>query len=276
MPNTANLKPTAKLRALVYGKAKVGKTFGAATFPRPNFVCFDPDGIVTLVGKDFKAKFPDKQIEYEVFSERSRNKRGVITGHNALDDASDYFDAWMNPKGAVWKSRDGSVTQCHPDKFDTWVIDSGTTGSEAAMNKALILLSGSSIGITSHTHKNALTTGLVFPKQQDYGSERSMFEQFVQMFLDTDKHVILLCHDKEVTNDDGRLTAVVPLLTGKSVQSISLKFTELWNLQAKRSGPDLRRVLLTQTDGIYMAGSRLGIASGTEWSYEAIKAQLTP
>ncbi len=274
MPSTADLKPTGKIRALVYGLAKVGKTYGAATFPRPNFVSFDPDGMVTLVGKDFRTKHPGRFVTYETFSEVDRNKQGVIRTHNAFDDACKYFDAWMNPRGAEWKSRDGSVTKCHPDEFDTWVIDSGTTASEAALNKAIVLLGGKDFAIASKTHATAINSGLIFPRIQDYGSERSMFEQFVQMFLDTQKHVILLCHEKEVSNDDGKVTAIVPLLTGKSVASISLKFTELWNLRATRSGPDLKRTLLTQTDGRRMAGSRIGIATGTEWNYDAIVGQL--
>jgi hypothetical protein len=44
-------EPDSKIKALAFGRFKVGKTFGAATFPRPNFMDFDR-GIATLLNPD--------------------------------------------------------------------------------------------------------------------------------------------------------------------------------------------------------------------------------
>ncbi|MGH9061322.1 MAG: AAA family ATPase, partial [Acidimicrobiales bacterium] len=159
MPNIIDWTPAEKLKVLVFAPSKTGKTFGAATFPRPNFIDCDK-GIATLRNPEFTAKHGLRSVEYEQFSERNLNSRGVPTQHNAFDDACKYFDKCMKAD--------------FRDRFDTWVIDSGTTLSEMAMNKAIVLLGSKAMKMSSATHEQAINTGLVYPKQQDYGSERSM------------------------------------------------------------------------------------------------------
>lgn len=97
-----------------------------------------------------------------------------------------------------------------------------------------------------------------------------MVEQFVQMVLDSQKHVVLLCHEKEVTSDSGSVTAITPLLTGKGVQAVGLKFDEVYRLKTTKSGNETRRTLMTKSDGISMCGSRYGVPDGTEWNYDAL------
>lgn len=265
MPTLANKQIHQTVQAVVYGPPKVGKTFGAGTFPRPNFLDFD-GGIGTLASPDFIRKHgwhPD--LLYEDFKERKRDKRGIPIDHNILDDASRYFDKYMTP--------------ALRDTFDTWVIDTGTFLAEAAMNKAIVLLGSKQFtGITSNTHKLALEYGLIVPKIQDYGSERSMTEQFVEMVKDSGKHVLFICHERMEIDDEGRTTAVTPLLTGKSVQKINAMFDDVWRIETKKEAvngkPVMKRILRTETDGIRMAGSRLGIPSGTEWNWEAISVAL--
>ena len=59
MPNTRDLK-ISKLKILVWGKPKSGKTFFFRTFPKPaKAYMFDPNGILCLRGED---------IEYEEYS----------------------------------------------------------------------------------------------------------------------------------------------------------------------------------------------------------------
>jgi hypothetical protein len=165
------------------------------------------------------------------------------------------------------------------DSFDTWVIDSATTASQYASNKGIILLgSKDSVGQTSNTWKQGLSTGLVIPKKQDFGAERSMMEQFVQMLLDTDKHVILICHDQQKGYNDDKgnftVTDIVPLLTGKSVQEIPVKFNEVWYLRVKKEGPVTKRVIQTHADSLRRCGTYLGIPDDTEWNWEAIQKAI--
>lgn len=264
-----------KTKVLVYGKPKEGKTFGAATWPRPNFIVFDPDGISTLVGKDFRTKHPDVSCMYEAFIDTDLTKQGVARTHKAFDSACEYFDACMKTTPTKWVSPTTKQTELvSSNMFDTWVIDSGTTLSHAVMNKAIVLLGQSGLGIKSETHKTALSTGMLFAKQQDYGAEISMIVQFIRMVLNADKHVVLICHEKEVTNDEGRITSRTPLLTGQAVPRVCALFTEIWHLRTVKSGPSLVRKLTTVTDGITVAGTRYGIADGTEFNFASVQSQL--
>jgi len=251
--------PSAKIRALIYSRSKVGKTFGAGSFPRLCVIDCD-SGIRTLLGREFIAQHGwHPEIEYEQFSEKGLNSRGVAQSHNAFDDVCRYFDKMMKP------DKRGT--------FDTWVVDTGTSLSAFAMNKAYVLLGGTYKGVSSETLDQALKHGLVFPKLQDYGSERSMVEQFIGMLYHTDKNFLFMCHEKEVTDKAGNPTAIVPLLTGKGVEAICGLFDEVWNLRVKKSGPETIRYLQTQPDGIRMAGSRDGYPDGMLWNYKTVEAE---
>lgn len=259
MPTLAEKPPDKYIKALVYAMAKLGKTFGAGTFPRPNFIDCD-NGIRTLLSKDFVSAWGDRTttIQYQNFKERSVDARGVPKDHNAFDDVCRYFDASM----AVGKR----------DSFDTWVVDTGTSLTAFAMNKALVLLGGKSFkGGASATLAEGQLHGLILPKKQDYGSERSLIEQFIAMLYDTDKHFIFLCHEREVIDEaTGRTSAITPLLTGKGVQSVSAMFHEVWRLVGEREGPHTIRKLQTDSDGVRMAGSRASLPTGTRWDYDSI------
>lgn len=265
MPTPDTWVPGAQIQVLVYGPSKVGKTWGAYTFPRPVVFDFD-NGIATVRNPAFVKKYGLKTVVfYEQFKEAKMTPHGVVLQHNALDEACRFFDEWMKPAGK-WKG-----FETGRDKFDTWVIDSGTTLSEAAQNKAVIFMGLMKL---SKSHEQGVQHGLVVPKLQDYGSERSLVEQFVDMVKGSGKHVVLLCHEKIVTNDDGAVLSIEPLFTGKSSETIPLKFDEVYNLQAKKFGPNMVRTLITEADGLRKVGSRYGVPNGTEWNYESIHKAL--
>jgi AAA domain len=253
-------EPGRLIKALAFGRFKVGKTFGSATFPRPNYMDFD-GGIATLLNPDFvKRHGYKKDIEFEHFFEKSVDKNGVVRSHNAFDDACRYFDKWM---AAGMR-----------DKFDTWIVDSATSLSQFAMNKGMILLGGPGLSIASKTHQQAVNTGVVYPKMQDYGVERGMVTQFIRMLLTADKNVLVLCHEKEITDDNGNLKAIVPLLTGKGVEEIPIMFDEVWNVQRRPVGTETVVQIITQQTSILKVGSRLGIPNQTPFEYGAIRKVL--
>ncbi len=268
MPLLKDAQISNKFQCLVYGRFKVGKTWGALSFPRPNVISFDK-GMAVARNPEWLAKFGIQQfnsIMFEDFSESKKDKAGVVMDHTAFDNACRYFDEWMKPVGK-WPG----FAVVGREHFDTWVIDSGTTASEYALNKAIVLLGSKKLGIASQTHAQAINTGLVYPKMQDWGSERSMVEQFIDMVKDSGKNVVFICHEKELTNDEGIPTAIVPLLTGKGVDSVSLKFDEVYRLTMKRKGTDHIRALQTEPDGLTKCGSRYGVPNGTEWNWNAIQ-----
>lgn len=266
MPTLDKWVPGTRIQVLVYGPSKAGKTWGAYTFPRPVVLDFDK-GVATARNPEFVKKYGlNTVVYYEQFEEAKRTPTGVVLQHNAFDDSCRFFDQWMKPHG-LWKGYKTGV-----DQFDTWVIDSGTTISQFAQNKAVILLGGMKL---SKSHEQGVGAGLVIPKLQDYGAERSLVEQFVDMVMASGKHVVFICHEKTVTDDNGNVLSIEPLLTGKSSEAVPLKFDEVYNLRVGRKGPDITRTLLTTSDGIRKAGSRYGVPSGIDWNYESINKALT-
>lgn len=280
MPGIGDIHRGKLIKALVYGKFKTGKTAGAATFPRPNFLDFD-NGIATLTNPELEAKYKYSQhgIMFESFSERDVDKWGVVKTHNAFDDACRYFDACMSPKPVKYVSpKNGQTYELGSEMFDTWVIDSGTTLSQVAKNKALILLGGKLTGKSlSNTLAQAQASGLIVPKKQDFGAERSMVEQFIDMVLNTDKNVLLLAHEKEEWEGEGEAAHVVgrvPMFTGQSAENIPLKFDEVYSLLIKMEGPVKKRILQTVPGEHRSCGSRLGLPDGTVYEYDAIRKAL--
>jgi hypothetical protein len=266
MPRLNEWKPSDPIQIIVIGPYKGGKTWFAYTFPR--VVSFDFDkGVATARNPEFVKRYGVRDIFYEQFDETKKGKGGIALAHNAFDDSCRFYDEWMKPKGK-WKGYDVGV-----DMFDTWVVDSGTTLSDFAMNKAAIVL-GASNPPLSHTQKNALTTGLLIPKKQDYGAERSLVEQFIDMVKGSGKNVVFICHEKIVTDDEQTPTDIGPLLTGKSFQAVPNKFDEVYFLRNQRQGSEMKRYLQTEPDGLRRAGSRYGIPTGIEPSYDVLKGHI--
>lgn len=255
MSNTKDIIVDDKIKAIVFGKFKTGKTWGALTFPRPNVIDFD-HGIKTLINPEFVKKYGLKHVEF--FQPlRNLDSKGIPKDYNAFDAACKYFDDWMVPSKR--------------DQFDTWVLDSCTTLIDASQDKAVILLGDPAFkGAGSKTYEEAKRTGLLVPKLQDYGSERSMTEQFVRMLKDSGKHVVIICHERELTTDSGSLKGIVPLLTGKSQEDIPIMFDEVYRLESKPKGMENVHVLKTQPATVERVGSRLGVPNDTEWSYEVL------
>lgn len=271
MPNIRDLDMSQEtIQAVVMGASGVGKTWLAGTFPRINILDFDGK-VGVLRNPDFVKKYGIVDAKYENFSDDNRKKGFALTA-NALDEASNYFDAWMNPKGDKWLGSDGTTVKTHPDEFDTWVIDSGTSLTEVARNKALIVLGGKG---RSTAFAQGKETGMATLERQDFGGERSLVEQFVRMVKQTDKNVLLLVHEAIQTNKDGSVViSIKPLFTGQSKEIISSMFKDVWGLKIRGVGTTLRRVLVTDYDGISAARSELGIGDIEHPDYEKIKAKI--
>lgn len=263
-------EPGDPVRVIPWGKSGCGKTFGAGTFPRPCFLDYDR-GLGTLYAPEFLKKYPKQKILHRSFVEKSF-KGPIVTGYNAYDDSCKFFDEMM----AAGKR----------DSFDTWVIDSGSMLSEFSQNKAVILLGTKEFGFMSKTHEQALAHNMLVPKIQDYGAERSLVEQFVDMVLSTDKHVVMVCHEREQKDKAGDLIGILPRLTGQSSEAVPLRFDEVYNIQAHKAGADYdkatntstlkwKRICISQPDGLRQVKTRNGVPDGTEWNYESVLVALT-
>lgn len=280
MPGLADFQPTLKIKAIVVSSPKVGKTVGAATFPRANFISFDEEGLTSLKNPAMEAKFGFSKsgILYEVFKD-DYDAKGVVKEHKALDNACRYFDACMSKTTQSWRSLlNGKQYPVSSDMFDTWVIDSGSTLVKASTNKAIILAGSKKIpGLASSTWEKAKETGMMHRKLQDMGAERSMTEQFINMVRSTDKHVLVLCHEREIWEGEGdaaKLLAITPLFTGQSTELIPGEFNEVWWVTAQVRGPETLRLLQTVPGQKRIAGSRIGLPNETLFEWEAIKKAL--
>ncbi len=271
MPLISEWKPSEPIIVLVFGHIKIGKTWGACTFPRPVMFDFD-NGAATARNPDFVKKYGQRWMFFETFVDTKVDARGVVKQHTAYDLACMFFDEWMKPKGR-WTS-EGKSYEVGRDMFDTFIIDSGTTLSTVASNKGIMVLGAEGL---SKTYKSAQASGIVIPKMQDFGAERSLVEQFIRMVKDSGKNVVLLAHEKEIyegEGNDAKLVEIVPLFTGQSAQRVPLMFDEVYNLRAKMQGPNVVRYLQTQPDGLRKCGSRYGIPNETVWEYDTFKKTL--
>ena len=267
MPTLDALTFDGKFRALIFGYYKQGKTAGALTMPRPNFLDFD-NGIVVGLSPWHRERFKidPTTVQFEQFGKEKITDRGVPTTYNIYDSACRYFDESMKP---------GKV-----DTFDTWVIDSATTLGEASFNKGMILLQGDNKltkKALSFTFSQAQATGLIHKKKQDYGAERSLLEQFIDMIIYSGKHVVVLAHAKdeyEGDGDDAKVVGVVPMLTGQSVQKVPLKFNEVYWCELEKDGPKTEAKLFTSADSKIKRGSRWGLPNGTPWNWPAVRKEL--
>lgn len=241
------------LHALIFGAVGVGKTGIVSTFPAPRILDFD--GRAERLLRRLKPDY-DWAANCALFKEHV-NKFGIIQDdtHFAFDDACTTVDKWAAPAERA--------------KFETLVIDTGTTLAELANNKAIVLNGKMKL---SDTFRQAGQFGVMVPKIQDYGSERSLMEQFISMCVREfrDKNFLFLCHEKEVTNDAGLLTTIQPLLTGKGAVSVPGMFGEVWNLRVEGAGANVKRYLQTERDGVRVCRSDSGVTNRCPASYSSI------
>lgn len=271
MPLISEWKPSDPLVVLVYGQIKLGKTWGACTFPRPVLIDYDR-GAATARNPEFVKQYGQRWMFYEEFADTNRDARGIVKAHTAYDRSCLFYDEWMKSKGTVVS--EGKKYDVGRDMFDTWIIDSGTTLGEVATNKAVMVLGGQKL---SKTFESAQQSGILIPKLQDYGAERSLVEQFIRMVLSSGKNVVLIAHEREVwtgEGNDAKLTEITPMFTGQSSQKVPLMFDEVYNLRSKVQGPNVIRYLQTQPDALRKCGSRYGIPNETPWEYRALKEQV--
>lgn len=205
--------------ALVYGDFGTGKTQLIKTCRLPVHIdSFDPGGTKTV---------------------RDEIEKGMI-----LADTRYEIEAPMKPTAfALWdkeyarRKRDGYF-----EHLGTYVIDSATTWASAAMN--VILQKSGRLGGP--------------PFQQDYLPAMSMVENAIKDMVTLPCDVILTAHlDVDKDEATGRMF-VGPLFVGKLKQRIPLLFDELYCSQVKKSAAGETYGLLTRSDGIFKARTRLG------------------
>lgn len=210
---------TTTARVLVYGPPGTGKTHILKTAPGPVFIdSFDPGGSKTL--------------------------RKEIESGKIFVDAR--WEKELAAKPTAWKEWSKAFTERVKsgffDNIGTYCLDSLTTFSSAALNKVL-KESGRAASV---------------PQQNDWYPQMVLLENAIQLILTLPCHVIVIAHEDIFKDEVRQRISYKPLVTGKLVTRIPLRFDEIYHADAKSTSKGTAYTLQTQACGTYMARTRLG------------------
>lgn len=179
-----------RIALLLWGDAGCGKTTLASTAPGTKlWVQFDPDGVLSLRGRD------DVHV-----LDLSGEKHTVV-------DALKSDDPFGMEK----------VLKEHPE-IETVVIDSLTALARLAMENAVANIKSATNenpGLKGYGHRNAIVLRIV--------------TSFMRLTKRLNKHIIFVAHeDTPTTNDDGVILFITLALGGKQTNQIALALNEVW------------------------------------------------
>jgi hypothetical protein len=189
-----------RMTMLIWGRSGCGKTELAATAPgKILWVLFDDGGTNALANR------PDASDKIVV------------------------LDLSAEPASIVDNFRDGGIIERQLDKFmtedpdiNTVVFDSVTQFSTLALVDA----------VNSGKHGKNIT--LEQPGQSAYTARNSRLVQMTRvMSRVTAKHkchMIYICHEKDVSDDDGKVSSITLMLSGGVIDPFALNISEIWHM----------------------------------------------
>ena len=128
------------------------------------------------------------------------------------------------------------------NSIGTFILDSGTTWSSAAMNVVL---------------KKAGRTGGT-PQQNDWMPQMLLIENALKVITSLPCDVVFICHEKADKDEVTGKIHAAPLLTGKLTVRIPLLFDEIYHLAAKETSKGTEFSVQTQPCSTFMARTRMG------------------
>lgn len=210
--------------AIIYGQPKMGKTSIISTCPGPILVhSFDPGGSKVLADDIDKGRvLVDTRFE----NDDPYNPRA--------------FDLWC-------REFDKLESSGFFDVVGTYCLDSMTTWAQCIMQQIIKEASQRQKG---RSIKDA-------PRQQDWMPQMNKIEVYMRKFVSLPCNCILLGHDHQKTDDEGRNVGPRQLMiTGKLNKRVPALFDEVYYL-TKANAVTSERKLLTQPKNNISAGSRL-------------------
>jgi hypothetical protein len=210
-----------KTNFLLYGGMGTGKTTMAVeTSRRPVLVhSFDPGGIVSINPELIESGVVLVDTRYEVESPKDPKA----------------FKAWDDE---FFRLLNGGFFP----NIGTYVVDSGTTWSAAAMNEVL-KKAGRKAGV---------------PQQNDYLPQMTLLENALKVICSLPCDVVFICHEKADQDAVTGKMHAAPLLTGKLTTRVPLLFDEIYHLVAKETSKGTEFSAQTQPCSTYQARTRIG------------------
>ena len=216
-----------RFSALVTGETGSGKTFMLRTARKPVHIdSFDPGGSKCLAP-------------------------WIKKGDVIVDSSWEAEDPFAPDKFAEWmKSVDIRIQTGYFDMFGTYVIDSASTWGDAVMNYQLNLK-----GRAGESPKWS----------HDYVPQKNYMINYIKKLMNLSCDFILTGHLRDIEETIGHNKAGEPikrtkyrfLTTGQAVVTIPLQFDELYVIVGESSSSGVKRSMLIDSQGTYIARSRL-------------------
>lgn len=227
-----NDKLQKRFSALITGESGSGKTYLVRTCRLPIHIdSFDPGGTKCLM-KDIRS---------------TDNPTGQIIADTTFEKEDPYhptkFAEWM-------RTVDIRLRSNYFDMFGTYVLDSASTWGDAAMNYQL----------------GKVDKAGDAPKwNRDYSPQKALMINYIKKLMNLPCDFIFLGHLKMIeevvgmTKEGTELKKVKYrfLTTGQATVTIPLQFDELYVLTSKDTSSGLKREMLIDSQGTYIARSRL-------------------
>lgn len=248
---------------LLYGAAGSGKTWFCGTAGERTLYIDIGNSRKTLQAPLFRKLYPTAGKMLTAVVQPEVNSAGMPNDWKYFDVICDLID---------------DALENHADKFDTIVIDDGSSLHRNAMFKAIETNDATG---KSQTKKQSVKFELLAPAMQDYQTEMSIIEQFmagtVQLVKNANKHLILTAHDRytykkgDKMGDAPELIKVTPAFTGvdKNPDLIAQHFDNVWHTDAVGGGS--QRIYRITTQG------HERLTAKTRWAgvFDVVEKDLT-
>ena len=214
-----------RLKFLIVGEPKTGKTRLLGTYPGNVFVFDLDDGIITLIDRE--------NVYFETIVEPNPKKPSALKKTNVL----------LNQLSE--SVRDGSKPSLEtPDgervEFDLVALDGSTELLQFIMNNV--------------TWMNG-RAGMM-PSREDWGPQMVGYMNFISQLKSLPCDTAVVCHEKLIEDQAEGKLKMAPMVTGQLANRISGKFDLCFRTCVKKAGKEFKYEVLTQNSGVYQAGTR--------------------